>query len=91
MCLSTNDSARLIETGTGSGRNDSIKSDPLVANDRRLKANDVELVSDMITKERDVILQRLRKTGKITRISLDSLIARDVEIHVINDPCNFKL
>ena len=51
----------------------------------------MELVSDMITKERDVILQRLRKTGKITRISLDSLIARDVEIHVINDPCNFKL
>lgn len=52
-CLwSANDSVRLTEIrDRGLRRNDSIRSG-WAGGDRRLKANDVELVSDIITKER---------------------------------------
>lgn len=83
-CLwSANDSVRLTEIrDRGLRRNDSIRSG-WAGGDRRLKANDVELVSDIITKER-----RSRPLPNAARIPspLLSLIARDVEIHLINDP-----
>lgn len=83
-CLwSANDSVQLTEIrDRGLRRNDSIRSG-WAGGDRRLKANDVELVSDIITKER-----RSRPLPNAARIPspLLSLIARDVEIHLINDP-----